>query len=145
MPRLTDFTSRGRVNATRDADHAIVFNPTGTNYALHLQPPEAYAGPIDEPVDVLIRVSARKVYTVPSGGNFVAPIVGPPRTIQGRVRCIDGVFVVVHAGPNFIVELPASETAIDLNTGPITIGSMLNVVALPGATIELVTSTAAAS
>lgn len=137
MPRITDFTARGRVTAKRD-DNTIVFNPVGTNYALHLQTSEPYAGPIDEPLDVLIRVNARKVYTVPSGGNFVSPIFGPPKTIQGRVRFVDGVFVVVHAGTNFIVELPAAESAIDLNSGAITVGSMLNVVAQPGATAELV-------
>ena len=143
MPRLTDFTTRGRVSANRD-DRTIVFHPNGTNYALHLQPAEPYGGPIDEPIDALIRVSARKVYTVPSGGNFIAPIVGPPKIVQGRVRLIDGVYVVIHAGANFIVELPAGESAIDLNSGAITLGSMMNVVMLPGATVEFVTSTATA-
>jgi len=143
MPRLTDFTTRGRVSANRD-DRTIVFHPNGTNYALHLQPAEPYAGPVDEPIDALIRVSARKVYTVPSGGNFIAPIVGPPKIVQGRVRLIDGVYVVIHAGANFIVELPAGESAIDLNSGAITLGSMMNVVMLPGATVEFVTSTATA-
>ena len=52
--------------------------------------------------------------------------------------------VVIHAGANFIVELPAGESAIDLNSGAITLGSMMNVVMLPGATVEFVTSTATA-
>ena len=54
MPRLTDFTTRGRVSANRD-DRTIVFHPNGTNYALHLQPAEPYGGPIDEPIDACER------------------------------------------------------------------------------------------
>lgn len=139
MARITDFPTRGRVTAKRD-DNTIVFRPNGTNYELHLQPIAPYDGPIDEPVDALLRISARKVYSVSSGGNFVSPIFGPPKIVQGRVKLIDGVYVVVHAGANFIVELPAGDSAIDLNSGAIVIGSMLNVVALRGATIELITS-----
>lgn len=144
MPRITDFPTRGRVSARRD-DNTIVFKPNGTNYELQLKPTTPYDGPLDEPIDALIRVSARKVYTVPSGGNFVAPIFGTPRIVQGRVKFIDGVFVVVHAAANFIVELPAGESAIDLNNGAIAVGgSMLNVVALPGATVEFVNAPATA-
>jgi len=87
-------------------------------------------------VEVLIRVMARKVYTVPSGGNFVQPIVGPPRIIQGRVRHLDDRQLVVQASANFIVDLPAADSAIDLDNGLITLNTMVNVVALPGATLE---------
>ena len=139
MPRITDFPTRGRVCAIRD-DRTIVFKPNGTSYELFLQPSEPYTAPMDEPIDVLIRVQARKVYTVPSGGNFVQPIFGPPKIVQGRVRFIDGMFAVVHAGANFIVELPTGESAIDLNNGAIVTGTMMNAVALPGATLEVVTS-----
>ena len=142
MSRITDFPTRGRVTAKRD-DDTIVFKPNGTNYELFVKPAAPYDGPIDEPVDALLRVSARKVYTVPSGGNFVAPIFGPPKIVQGRVKLIDGVYVVVRAGANFIVELPAGDSAIDLNSGAIVVGSMMNVVVLPGATIEIVIAPAA--
>src|SRR4051812_27778996 len=73
MPRITDFPTRGRVSAKRD-DNTIVFRPNGTNYELFLKPIAPFDGPLDEPIDALLRVSARKVYTVPSGGNFVSPI-----------------------------------------------------------------------
>ncbi|MBC8106320.1 MAG: hypothetical protein H7Z14_07005 [Anaerolineae bacterium] len=142
MPRITDFPTRGRVTSKRDGD-TIVFKPNGTNYELFLKPVVPYDGPIDEPLDALLRVAARKVYTVPSGGNFVSPIFGPPKIVQGRVKLIDGVYVVVHAAANFIIELPAGDSAIDLNNGAIVVGSMVNVVALPGATIEVVTSAVA--
>jgi hypothetical protein len=85
----------------------------------------------------VIRVVARKVYTVPSGGNFINPIFGPPRTIQGRVRALDGGSMVVQAGMPVHVELPAEASAVELANGPIAVGSLVNVVALPGATFEL--------
>jgi hypothetical protein len=85
----------------------------------------------------LIRASARKVWTVPSGGAFIAPIFGPPRIIQGRVKHLNGREMVVHAGTSIVVELPGTEAAIDPARGPIVQGALVNVTALPGATFEL--------
>jgi hypothetical protein len=68
--------------------------------------------------------------------------VGPPKIIQGRVRQVDDQSIIVHAGATFVVDLPGAENAIDLPHGPITVGNMVNVTALPGATIELVTRAA---
>src|SRR5690348_3803569 len=74
----------------------VVFTPAGTSYELHLEIP-SYTGPVSVPTRCLIRVKARKVYTVPSGGNFITPIFGPPRIVQGRVRSADQRSLVVHA------------------------------------------------
>lgn len=127
--------AKGKV--TQNNDETIVFAPAGTNYELHLRVASGrYDGPVGTPVDCFIRVRARKVYTVASGGNFIQPIFGPPRIIQGRVRAMDDRHLVVHAGTSIIVELPAEGHAIDLNRGPIAVGSMVNVVALPGASVE---------
>ena len=118
-------------------DGTVVFNPAGTNYELKLVAP-GYAGVAGgPPVRGIIRVTARKVWTVPSGGNFIAPIFGPPRTIQGRVRSIDGKRMVVHAGCQIWVDLPDNDIVYDLARGPIRAGVMVNVTALPGATFEL--------
>jgi hypothetical protein len=90
------------------------------------------------PVEGVIRVKARKAYTVPSGGNFITPIFGPPRIIQGRVRGVDGNGIVLHAGVAIQVELPAEASAVELANGSIAVGgAMVNVVALPGATFQL--------
>jgi hypothetical protein len=134
MARASDFPARGRIKETRG--NVVVFQPANTTYELHLESGgEKPAG--DEPVDVFVRVIARKVMTVPSGGNFIAPIFGQPRTIQGRVRLIGEREIVVQAGCPVIVELPASDAAIDLNNGPIAVGKMVNVSALPGARVEV--------
>jgi hypothetical protein len=134
MPNLLDFPARGKVITVKDS--TVVFNPAGTTYQLHLVSP-GYAGPLDKPVGAIIRVTARKVYTVPSGGNFIAPILGPPRIIQGRVKYADEKNLVVQAGANVVVDLPAAETSIDLDNGQIAVGTMVNVVALPGARFTL--------
>jgi len=135
MPSLTDLPARGRVSEKRD--RAVVFKPTGTTYELLLETSAPYDGPMNVPVEAILRATARKVYTVPAGGNFVAPIFGPPRTIQGRVKRMEGNQMVVHAGTSFVIELPNRDSAIDLNNGSVTVGSLVNVSAQPGATLEL--------
>jgi hypothetical protein len=131
----TAITARGKV--TRLTDTLVKFAPANTVYQLHLVCP-GYAGPLNVPVDGIIRATARKAYTVPSGGNFISPIYGPPKTIQGRIRAVDGNTVVIQAGASIYVELPAEASAVEMQRGPIAVGSLVNVVALPGATFELV-------
>ena len=124
----------GKVIAVRDGK--VVFNPTGTNYEIELACP-AYAGPVNKPVKATIRVRARKIWTVPAGGNFIAPIFGPPKTIQGRVRTVEAGHMIVHAGTPITVELPDDDITYDLADGPIAQGRMVNVTAFPGGTFEL--------
>jgi hypothetical protein len=119
----------GKVTAVRDG--IVVFNPSGTRYELHLA--GRYDGPLNTPVKCTIRATARKVYTVPSGGNYITPIFGPPRIVQGMVRAADPRMIVVHAGGcPFQFDLPAAESGIDLDDGPIYMGKMVNVVCEPG-------------
>jgi hypothetical protein len=120
----------GKVIAVKDG--VAVFNPTGTRYELHLV--GAYDGSLNTPVKCTIRATARKVYTVPSGGNYITPIFGPPRIVQGMVRSADPRMIVVHAGGCPLqIDLPAAESGIDLDDGPIYMGKMVNVVCEPGA------------
>ena len=114
----------------------IIFRPRGTNYELHLDVDGGYGGPLKKPVLGVVRVKARKLYTVPSGGNFVVPILGQPRIIQGRVMAMSESQIVVHAGGPVLVDLPDDGHAVDLANGPLAEGSIVNVVAFPGATFE---------
>ena len=129
----TSIPARGKVTGSKDG--VVVFAPGGTNYELHLVAPN-YSGPVGPLVEGIVRVKARKIWTVPSGGNFISPIFGPPRTIQGRVKSLSEREMVVHAGVPIVVELPAVEQGFDLASGPIAAGGMVNVVALPGAMFE---------
>ncbi len=116
----------------------FVFQPRGTTYELHLREPDGgFTGTVGKPTKGHVVVTARKVYTVPSGGAFIAPIMGEPRIVQGRVTQVvstgTGRRVIVRAGANVIVDLPADDHAIDLNDGAIEEGQMINVVCSPGA------------
>lgn len=123
----------GKVTGIKDG--VVVFNPTGTRYELHLV--AKYDGALNTPVKCAIRAAARKVYTVPSGGNYITPIFGPPRIVQGMVRWADQRAIVVHAaGCPIYVDLPAAESGIDLDDGPIYLGKMVNVVCEPGVRAE---------
>ena len=126
-------TAQGKV--IRTSGDSVVFATSNTAYQLHLLSP-GYDGPLDTPVRGVVRVTARKAYTVPSGGNFVSPIFGTPRTIQGRVRSTEGNTIVVQAGVPIHVTMPLDPAAIELANGPIAVGSLVNVVALPGAAFE---------
>ena len=129
----TVHAARGKVTASRDG--MVVFAPSGTNYELHLAAP-SYAGAVGVVTQGAIRVTARKVWTVPSGGNFISPLFGPPRIIQGRVRALDQRTLVVQAGTPVVVDLPDEPSLLDLANGSITVGSLVNVTALPGARFE---------
>jgi hypothetical protein len=134
MASAKDLAARGKVTAVKDG--IVVFAPSNTNYQLHLQAAKPYRGPIGQLISAVIRVKARKIYTVPSGGGFISPLFGPPRTIQGRALLVENGTLVLRAGVPVEIELPKSDDAIDLEEGPIGLGTMVNAVALPGATFE---------
>lgn len=133
-PRGTPFVAMGKV--TRSSDGKIVFVPVNTNYELELVCP-SYAGPMNKPVKGIVRVRARKVWTVPSGGNFITPLFGPPKIIQGRVRSLDKRTLVIQAGTAITVDLPDEDIVYDLANGAIAEGVMVNVTAFAGGTFEL--------
>ena len=136
MPSASDFVTKGKV--TEVFVEGVTFTPAGGTYVLKLHTPSRYTGPVNKPVEGLLKVTGRKVYTVPSGGNFITPIVGQPKIIQGLVKYIDDRQIVVQGAPNVnvIVDLPTGEYAIDFNDGRVRVGAMANVVAFPGASFE---------
>jgi hypothetical protein len=141
MLNANEFPARGKV--IRAEGDVIVFQPVGTNYEMHLKPKGgSFSGPVGSRIEGIIRTSARKVMTVPSGGNFVAPIFGPPRIVQGRVRTLDERTLIIQAGCPIVVEMPSEDNAIDLNNGAIEAGALVNAMILPGATFELISQPA---
>lgn len=139
MASLWDYPAKGKVIEVRGS--LIVFQPTNTTYHLYLAG-GSYTGPLKSPVEILIRATARKMWTVPSGGNFIAPIMGTPRTIQGRVKFIEGQTIVVQAGVPVAITLPANDSGIDLSTGAIGIASLVNAMVMPGVSYELAAAAA---
>ena len=131
MATAIAFPARGKVSEKRGT--AVVFKPANTNYELLLEG-VGYEGPINSPVEIVIQMNARKVWTVPSGGNFIEPIFGKPRTIQGRVKAIEGQTLVIQAGLPIHVTLPTADSAVDLNDGAVRVGHLINAMIMPGAT-----------
>jgi hypothetical protein len=142
MPSEMDFPARGRVIAVDE--NRVTFVPEGTNYQLHLTSAAAFTGPLNKPLQAFIRAQARKLWTVPSGGNFITPIFGSPRIVQGRIRYLSETAMVLHAGAPVIIELPSGSNSIDPSTGPLGVGALANATLLAGATFELAAITAAA-
>jgi hypothetical protein len=134
MASVNDFPARGKIIKTQD--HIVVFAPTNTNYELHLTDKSGLDGIPAGMIEALLRVSGRKIWTVKSGGNFIEPIFGPPRKIQGRIRYLDDQQMVVQAGTPIIVALPSDPAAYDMSHGMLTVGDLVNVSLLPGGTFE---------
>jgi hypothetical protein len=141
MSSINDFPARGKV--IRVEDGAVIFAPSNTTYQLKLLAP-GYDGPVNALIDGLIRGKARKMWTVASGGNFVTPIHGPTRIVQGRIKYLDNQLMVVQAGVPVVVQLPTDDSAYDLNNGQLTVGSLVNATIMPGATFQLADVGAAA-
>ena len=138
MASALDFPARGKV--IRVEGNVVVFNPSATTYELRLVNVDGAEMPAvsNAAISCYIRCNARKVWTMPSGGNFVTPIFGPPRVVQGRVRYLEeSGLAVVQAGTPIIVTLPGDPVAYDLVNGPITTAAIINATILPGATFEL--------
>jgi len=96
-PNLARGTCVEIVDATATKLGHIVFGVPNTNYELHLRPTAVVrpAG-VDKRIIGTIKVDARRVDVVQSGGRFVEPVFGRPRRVQGGV-------VAVDAGQNSIV------------------------------------------
>jgi hypothetical protein len=132
------YLATGKVVEVKDS--IVIFQPSSTNYQLYLQTARPYTGPVGQLIDARIRAKARKVYTVPSGGGFISPIFGSPRILQGRTLHVEERQIVIRAAVPVAIDLPQADDAIDLDNGPVTVGSMVNAVVFPGTTFELVTT-----
>ncbi len=141
MPSSTDFPARGKV--IRVEDSSVIFSPSGTNYEIKLATTSRYDGPVNTLIEAWVKASSRKLWTVPSGGNFVSPIFGPTRIVQGRIKYLDQTTMVVQAGLPVIIALPAADSAYDLSSGALSVGILVNSTILPGASFEIAVATPA--
>jgi len=141
MPLTNEFPARGCV--LEAADGHVVFAPGGFRYQLQLATSGRYGGPMRVPVNGLIRGVARQIWTIPAGGNFIAPIFGTPRTVQGRVKYVSDSEIVVQAGVPITLQMPQSDEAIDLTNGPLAVGVMVNAMVMPGVEFRWIEAPAA--
>lgn len=78
----------------------ITISFPNTSYQMHLRPTAAVQAEIGKRILGIIRVTARRVDIVDTGGKYVEPLFGRPRRVQGRVVSTDDATrtVIVDAG-----------------------------------------------
>lgn len=95
----------------------IKFGVPDTSYELYLvaHRPEAEIG---KRLVGVIRAQARRIDVVTTGGEYIEPVVGRPRRVQGRVLRTEGGAVVVDAGvPIHCTPTDPSQSAAQFKPG----------------------------
>ncbi|MHB1157081.1 MAG: hypothetical protein ACYC26_09590 [Phycisphaerales bacterium] len=92
---------------SRDADHLEMSIPA-TNYRLRFAVTSPIRGEIGKRVPGIIRCDVWKVDVVSVGGDYIEPVIGKPRRVQGHVigHTAEGIIVRVCGTP-FLGILPA--------------------------------------
>jgi hypothetical protein len=83
-------------SATKPAH--ITFGVPNTNYELHLVPQGTIKAQVGKRLIGTIRAQARRIDVVQTGGQYVEPVYGRPRRVQGTVIAIKDGALVVDAG-----------------------------------------------
>lgn len=131
-PGLARGTFAGEVGATRGRPACVVLALPDTSYRLHLVPLSPVRAEPGKRLVGTIRVKARRIDVVTTGGTYIEPVEGRPRRVQGRVVRVQGGAVVVDAGA------PVHCTPTDPRQTPDSFkpGDLVSFDALDGATIE---------
>jgi len=66
-----------------------VFSVPGTDYELHLVPDSTIAVEPGKRIKGVIHATALRMHPAEAGGQFIEPIYGPPRIVQGIVMRAD--------------------------------------------------------
>lgn len=82
--------------ATRQAH--LTFLVPNTNYELHLLGAEGVQTAPGKRLIGTIRVEARRIDIVQTGGQYMEPVIGRPRRMQGTIIAVRDGAVVVDAG-----------------------------------------------
>lgn len=86
------------VPATATKEAYIKFLVPNTSYELHLRPAAEIATAKGKRLVGVIRAQARRIDVVGTGGQYVEPVFGRPRRVQGTVVRSEAGGVVVDAG-----------------------------------------------
>ncbi|MFZ4575455.1 MAG: hypothetical protein ACOYN0_13740 [Phycisphaerales bacterium] len=91
-------TFAGAVAPTQGRPACIRFAVPNTSYELFLVPTAPVDATPGKRLVGVISASSRRIDVVDTGGQFVEPLVGRPRRVQGTVVRSEGGAVVVDAG-----------------------------------------------
>ena len=97
-PKLARAVLAAYTPASEDSKGFIKLKFTGTSYEIHLTPTGPIAAAVGKRVVGKICAEATRIDTVQTGGQYVEPVYGHPRRIQGRVIAVEEGRVVVDAG-----------------------------------------------
>jgi hypothetical protein len=96
----------------------ITLNAPGTNYRNSFKF-DGLTPPIGKKIYGTIYAQGRKIEEVSDGGNYVEPLFGRPRRMQGLVLAQDTAKneLLVQAGYEVVVKLPDTQKAADFAVG----------------------------
>lgn len=80
---------RARGVLEESAGASIVLRVPGTDYRLRLGVYKPVDTPVGKRLVGIVRASARRIDVVGTGGEYIEPIYGEPRRMQGSVLAVD--------------------------------------------------------
>lgn len=98
-------TLTGLTPATATKPAFLSFGVAGTSYQIHLQYADTAQAALQAKLETIskrligtIHAQAKRIDIVQTGGQYVEPVMGRPRRVQGTVIAIKGNEMVVDAG-----------------------------------------------
>ena len=107
------------VRLEESGPEGFVVSVPGTEYMLRLHPKGAVHGAPGKRMKGVVFGSAQKFSRAHAGGEFIEPVEGHPRIVQGRVRAIDAESnrVLVQAVVPMWVTPASGQSARDFHAG----------------------------
>ncbi len=106
------------------------FGVPGTGYRISLVVPEGFDSPAGRRIRGRVRGHALRMHRTSAGGNFIEPLEGRPRIVQGTVIAVDpdADEVILDLVVPFRIAMAEGQSASDFATG-----EMVNFYMHPGA------------
>jgi hypothetical protein len=98
--------------STKEAAH-IVVTFLNTNYEMHLIPTTPITTPIGKRILGTIKLQAKRIDTVGTGGQYIEPVYGRPRRVQGTVLRVENGAIIIDAGVPIHATLTDARQSLD--------------------------------
>lgn len=137
MPIATDTTPSEARGVLQEATAVrVIISFPGNDYQLHLTPERPPTTPVGKRIQGIIRGQARRIDTVKAGGQFVEPVMGRPRIVQGRIAEVNPSqngpgTITVHAPMPIVLKVGDLQRADQFK-----VGDSVTTHVLPGATFS---------